>query len=187
MKAILRDFFRSNLSMLIRAAVITAVCVACLALTGMYTRDNIRFAAIAVTAFLGLAFLWQLAQVFIAAPARFGKRLAELTEKERAEVSEKYASSMEFGSKRIYNDIDMFIFFDKTKIQLLRFGDIAKIDLRNHGVMATLKDESEVFIPAAKDESIELFWSMIRAKTIGIEATVLGRSGDGAIKELRKN
>lgn len=188
MKAILRDFFRYNLSMLIRAAVITAVCVACLAITGMYTRNDIRIAAIAVTVFLGLAFLWLLAQVFIAAPARFGKRLEKLTEEERTEVLGAYDKSIEFGNKRIFNGADMFIFFYKMNIYPVRFGDIAKIDidLRAGGVRATLKDESELFIPADKQESLDLFWKMIQLKNSDVEATFEGKSGKEAREEINK-
>lgn len=187
MKAILRDFYRSNLSLLIRAVLITAVCALCLDLTGMYGRDNTRIAAIVITAFLALSLVRLFIQVFAIAPAQFKKRLAELTEKERAEVLGRYADSVEFGSKRIYSDIGFFLYFAGKKIHLLRFGDIAKADMRSGGVNITMKDASEYFVPVGKHETAEMFWGMIHARNACAEQTIGGRPKDEVLAQTRRN
>lgn len=174
MKAILRDFFRSNLSMLIREALITAICAVCLALTGMYTRENTRIAAIVITAFLAVTVLRSLVQVFVISPCAFRKRLAELTESERAEVLDGYPTAFNMGGRRIFKNSGLLLFFADRKLHLLRFRDIKSADLTARGVLLTL-GEKTLLMRAAPDETPELIWRMLRINNPEMTATVAGK------------
>lgn len=175
MKAILRDFFRSNLSMLIREALITAICAVCLALTGMYTRENTRIAAIVITAFLALTVLRSLVQVLAISPCAFRKRLAELTEAERTEVIEGYTAAFNMGGRRIYKNSGLLLFFADRKLHLLRFRDIKSADLTARGVLLTLGGGKTLLMRAAPDETPELIWRMLRINNPEMTATVAGK------------
>ena len=174
MKAILRDFFRSNLSMLIREALITAICAVCLALTGMYTRGSTRIAAIVITAFLAVTVLRSLVQVFVISPCAFRKRLAELTESERADVLEGYPTAFSMGGRRIFKNSGLLLFFADRKLHLLRFRDIKSAALTARGVLLTL-GEKTLLMRAAPDETPELIRQMLRINSPEMTATVAGK------------
>ena len=184
MKAILRDFFRSNLSMLIREALITAICAVCLALTGMYTRENTRIAAIVITAFLALTVLRSLVQVLAISPCAFRKRLAELTEAERAEVLEGYTAAFNMGGRRIYKNSGLLLFFADRKLHLLRFRDIKSADLTARGVLLTLGGGKTLLMRAAPDETPELIWRLLRINNPEMTATVAGKEKSGAGRNI---
>lgn len=174
MKAILRDFFRSNLSLLIREALITAVCAVCLALTGMYSRENTRIAAIVITAFMALTVLRSLAQVLVISPCAFRKRLAELTEAERAEVLDGYPKALDFGGRRVYRKSGLLLFFADRRLRLLRFRDIKSAELTARGVLLNVGGK-KLLMRAAPDESPELILRMLRINSPELAAAAAGK------------
>lgn len=169
MRQILRDFRRENLSLLVRMAVITAVCITCLALTGIYSRENTRIAGIVVTCFLAVSFLWQLAGVFVIYPLVLKKQLSRLSAEERAQVLSGYNMSRPLGARRFYQS-GWLLSFSGGRLELVRISDIESADLQGTKIRLAMKDGKKYRIKTAPDESAPIILAALRSVNPAIKA-----------------
>lgn len=169
MRPILRDFWRENLSLLIRTAIISAVCPICFAFTGIFERDNTRAAGIVITGFLAAALLWQFARIFAVYPLMLKKQLSRLSEKERAQVVKGYSAARPLGARRFYQS-GWLLSFSGGRLTLLRISDVKSASLSGTRIKLTLSDGKKSSIKAAPDESAPIILAALRSVNPDIKA-----------------
>lgn len=169
MRPIVRDFWRENLSLLIRMAIIIAVCAACLALTGIYERESTRIAGIIVTCFLALSLLWQAAGIFVIYPLVLKKQLSRLSAAERTQVLSGYGAARSLGARRFYQS-GWLLSFSNGKLTLLRISDVKSAQLRGTKIQLITANGKKRVIKAAPDESAAIILAALRSINPAIKA-----------------
>ena len=175
MKPITREFYRAHRFIPLRYFVVTAVFAAVLFFTGSYTKEDTRFIAITVSAFMGLLALWSLVDV-LAAPMLFKKRLGRLPESERAELVAGLENASKLG-KRWFSE-DHLVFFAKRRICLVRYDELQSADMKGSRLYLKLTDDTETPLPFEANENPAILVAALRSKNGKMKASINGKSVD---------
>ena len=187
MRQIIKDFYKAHISLLIRYLVIVAICITAFFMTGVYARDNTRVPGIIISAFLGACLIWAAADIFVIAPKKFKRRLAELPEGSAAEVADNYPQAYRIGVHKFYKET-WIIFYSYRRIKLMRYDEIRSADLRRNGIFLKLCDGKETIITLQPNESGEMLLAAIKGRNENIQIMLNGQpahfaerpdSGDG--------
>lgn len=173
MRRIITDFYKAHIPLLIRYAVIVAVCVTAFFMTGVFARDNTRIPGIVIAAFLGCCLIWAAADIFIIAPKKFGERLGELSEEGAAEVVEKYPEAFAIGAHKFYRE-NWIIFYSYRRIKLIGYDEIISADLKRGGIFLKLRGGRETIITVRPDESGEMLTAAIKGRNENIKIMLNG-------------
>lgn len=173
MRRILKDFYKAHIPLLIRYAVIVAICVAAFFMTGVFARDNTRVPGIVIAAFLGCCLIWAAADIFVVAPKKFGDRLGELSEESAAEVVGKYPEAFAIGAHKFYKE-NWIIFYSYRRIKLIGYDEIISADLKRGGIFLKLRGGKETIVTVAPGESGEILLAAIRGRNENIKIMLNG-------------
>lgn len=174
MERIIRDFLKAHISMLLRYALIVALCVVAFLLTGIFTKDNTRVAGIVVTAFLCAILVWALVDVLIVAPRKFKAKMNSLSEEERQAVIEGYQSAAKLG-KRFFFKNGWLMLYSYRRIQLMRFDEIRSAEPKGNNLFLTLADESTVLSPVEPNENDAMLLAVLRQHNPDIQILINGK------------
>ena len=175
MKSLTREFYRAHRFIPLRYFVVTAVFAAVLFFTGSYTKEDTRFVAITVSAFMGLLALWSLIDVLIA-PLFFKVRLGKLPENGRKELVSGLESASKLG-KRWFSE-NYLVFFAKRRICFVRYDELQSADLRGSKLFLKLADDTETPLPFEANENPAILVAALRSKNGQMKASVNGKQVD---------
>lgn len=181
MQQIIKDFYKAHISLLIRYAVIVAICITAFFMTGVYARDNTRTLGIIISAFLGACLIWALADILIIAPKKFRDRLGELSEGSAAEVVDNYPQTYRIGVHKFYKE-NWIIFYSYRRIKLMRYDEIRSADLRRNGIFLKLCDGKETIITLQPNESGEMLMAAIKGRNENVQIMLNGQPAHFAAK-----
>lgn len=174
MKAIIRDFLKAHIALLMRYVVVVALCVVGFGLTGIFERSNTRMAGIVVTAFLCAILVWAFVDVLLVAPAKFKARMSGLSEEEQKLVTEGYPDAAKLG-KRFFYKSGWLMLYSYRRIQLVRLGDIRSADLKGTNIFLTLSGESTVLMPIEPKENDAMLLAVLKQHNSDINFFINGR------------
>lgn len=174
MERIIRDFLKAHISMLLRYALIVALCVVAFLLTGIFAKDNTRVAGIVVTAFLCAILVWALVDVLIVAPRKFKAKMKALSEEERQAIIEGYQSAAKLG-KRFFFKNGWLMLYSYRRIQLMRFDEIRSAEPKGNNLFLTLADESTVLSPVEPNENDAMLLAVLRQHNPDIQILINGK------------
>ena len=175
MKRITREFYRAHRFVPLRYFVVTAVFAAVLFFTGSYTKEDTRFVAIAVSAFMGLLAMWSLIDV-LAAPILFKIRLGKLPENERKELLSGLESASKLG-KRWFSE-NYLVYFAKRRIRCVRYDGLQSADLKGSRLFLKLSDGTETPFPFEANENPAILVAALRSKNGNMTASINGKPVD---------
>lgn len=175
MKPLIREFYRAHRFVPLRYFVVTAVFAAVLFFTGSYTKEDIRFVAITVSAFMGLLALWSLIDV-LTAPLFFKVRLGKLPENERKELVSGLDSASKLG-KRWFSE-KYLVYFAERRIRFVRYDELQSADLKGNRLFLKLSDGSVTPLPFEADENPAILVAALRSKNGQMQASVNGKPVD---------
>ncbi len=142
MKRILSDFYRSQISVIIRYTVIVVLCIGAFIFTGIYVNEKTKIAGIIITIFLGTVYLISLGEIFIAAPIRLKNKLESFSEKERADILDEYEKAKKVGNRFFMKEY--FLFYSYRRIELVSYSEIKKLRIKNYDMFITLENGKTV-------------------------------------------
>ena len=177
MTRILRDFYRAHISIPIRYAAVTAICIGAFFLTGIFSRDNTRLAGIIVSAFLVGVFLWAVIDVFVIAPRKFRWDMEKIPENDRNIIVSGYDTAQRLGARRFYKD-GIMLFYSFRRIIVLRYDEIVSAEPKSsHGenIFLKLSDGRTVLMQVMPNENGAMLLAALRAEAPDIKVYINGR------------
>ena len=174
MKQILSDFRRAHISMLVRYTVIVAICIVAFVITGIFSKPNTLLAGIVVTAFLCAILVWAYVDVLAAAPAKFRRRLAQLSDSEQNEVLSGYSSAGNLGNRRFYKKSGWLMFYSYRRIELIKYAEIQSAEPKGGNIFLKLSSGREVIMPVAPNENDAMLLAVLKQYQPEIILTVNG-------------
>jgi hypothetical protein len=174
MKQIIRDFFKSNVSLIVRYVIVIAVCIIAFLLTGIYTRDNTSTLGIIITGFLTGLFLAMLFDVFVLAPASFKKKIKSLSADDAADVGNNYAEASKTGNIRFYKE-NWLMFFSYRKIHLVRYDEISSVNEKRNNLIVTLNDGKAAVMESNSEQNSALLMAALKDKNQNIKFLLNGQ------------
>lgn len=175
MKKLADEFYRAHFSIPLRFLIVTAICAAVMAFTGTYSNKTVRIPAIIVSAFLVLATLWTLCDVFIA-PMLFKKRLGALSENERREITDGLKTAKQLGKRWFLEE--HLVYFAKRRIEFVRYDEMRSADMKKNRLYLALTDGRELPFPFEPDENPAVLVAVLRSKKPTLSATIDGAAID---------
>ena len=177
MKHILHDFYRAHRGVVIRYAVVIAICILAFFLTGIYTKENTVVAGIIVSVFLGGVMAWLLLDVFAAGRRDFAVRLERLPESDREKIIGGYDGALRLGQRRFYGE-DYLLFYSYRRIRLLRYDEIRSAEpkrSRSEIIFLTLCDGKTTLMPIEPNENSAIILAALREKNPQIKIYLDGK------------
>lgn len=160
--------------MLVRYTVIVAICIVAFVITGIFSKPNTLFAGIAVTAFLCAILIWAYVDVFAAGPAKFKRRLAQLSDSERSEVLSGYAGAGNLGNRRFYKNAGWLMFYAYRRIELIKYEEIKSAEPKGGNIFLKLSSGREVIMPVSPNENDAMLLAVLKQFQPEIILTVNG-------------
>lgn len=175
MKQITKEFFRANVSSLVRFAVVWAIYALLMFLTGAFTRDNTRIPAIAVTALMGAMTLWTAIEL-LSAPIVFKKKLGKLPENIREEILSGFSTVPSIGKRWFYERHLMY--FTRRRIEIVTYEELESADLRRNRLYLKLSGGRTLPLPFDASENPALLVAALRSRNGSLKASIDGKSVD---------
>ena len=178
MKRIYSDFLKSQVSSLVRYAVINAICIGAFFLTGIFQKEKTRAAGIIVTIFLAGIMAWALVDVFIAARVKLSQQLSALSESERAEIISGYDSASVVGKRRFYKS-GWLLLYSYRRVVILRCEEISAAEDKGAVIFLSVGGKS-VLMPVEPNENSAVLLAMLKQFNPKIKILINGKPVGGA-------
>ncbi len=177
MDKIIRDYYKAHISVPIRFAVVTAICIGAFFLTGIFSRDNTFAAGIIVSAFLVGVFIWAAVDVFFIAPHKFRRDMEKMPESDREIIVSGYDKAAKIGARRFYKD-GFLLFYSYRRIVVLRYDEIVSAEpksSRGENIFLKLSDGRTVLMPVLPNENGAVLLAALLEQAPEIKIYINGR------------
>lgn len=182
MKAITKEFYRSNGLVPVRFAIVWAICTAVLFFTGTFSRGSTKIPAVIVCAFLGIMTVWSVLSALLA-PGRFKKRLGSLSEDARGEIVSGFSTVPSIGRRWFFEHY--LLYFTKRRIELVSYDELESADLRRNKLFLRLSDKRELPLPFDGSENPAMLVAALRSRNGKLKASIDGKPVDFDKKKKR--
>lgn len=166
MSRIIADFIKAHIPLIIRYAVVAAICTAGFVLTGIFSRDTTRIAGIAVSVFIGALLIKVLLDIFIVSPIKFRRKMNNLSEKQRGAVESEYPKARSLGKRWFMTEY--ILFYSYRKIILLGYDEVDSAHSKGHNIFITDKNNKTVLMPVEPGENADILLAVLKNTVKGI-------------------
>lgn len=178
-RAVIKDFFRQQLTSMLGYTLTTAALIAAYLTSGAIEHELLRWTGLVVL-LLVVMLIARVISVYVIAPTKYMEQIQSLPQEQQKKLPREYPFAKKVGQHRYLGEL--LIFFTQTRIFVVRYEDITGVSSKKHDLLVRIKGrEAPLLLPCHANGVSPVVYAYLRSKNPDIK--IIGKADGKEISE----